>query len=124
LLAEKRAGGRGGRGESAALKDLGAHPVDGAPVRVLSGRYGPYIKHGATNANVPKGADPQALTLDEAVKLLAEREAKGGGGKKKPARAVKAKAETTAKKPAAKKPAAKKPAAKKPVVRKKAAAEA
>jgi DNA topoisomerase-1 len=124
LLAEKRAGGPGRRGEAAALKDLGAHPGDGAPVRVLSGRYGPYIKHGATNANVPKGADPQALTLDEAVKLLAEREAKGGGGKKKPARAVKAKAETTAKKPAAKKPAAKKPAAKKPVVRKKAAAEA
>jgi DNA topoisomerase-1 len=124
LLAEKRAGGPGRRGEAAALKDLGAHPGDGAPVRVLSGRYGPYIKHGATNANVPKGADPQALTLDEAVKLLAEREAKGGGAKKKPARAVKAKAETTAKKPAAKKPAAKKPAAKKPVVRKKAAAEA
>ncbi|MDB5435397.1 MAG: topA, partial [Phenylobacterium sp.] len=56
LLAEKRAGGPGRRGEAAALKDLGAHPADGAPVRVLSGRYGPYIKHGATNANVPRGA--------------------------------------------------------------------
>ena len=99
LLAEKRAGGpRGGRGESAALKDLGPHPVDGQPVRVLSGRYGPYIKHGSTNANVPKGADPAAMTLDEAVKLIAEREAKGGG--KKPARggrAAKAKAEPKAK---------------------------
>ncbi|CAN7158696.1 type I DNA topoisomerase [Phenylobacterium sp. LjRoot225] len=123
LLAEKRAGGAGRRGEAAALKDLGAHPGDGAPVRVLSGRYGPYIKHGATNANVPKGADPQAMTLEEAVKLLAEREAKGGGGKKKPARAVKAKAETTAKAPAARKTAAKKAPAKKAPAKKAAKAK-
>ena len=107
VLAEKRAGGaRPGRGESAALKDLGAHPADGQPVRVLSGRYGPYIKHGSTNANVPRGADPLAITLEEAVALLAEREAKGSGGKKKPARAAKAKA--APKKAAAKKPAARK----------------
>jgi DNA topoisomerase-1 len=101
VLAEKRAGGaRPGRAQAAALKELGAHPADGAPVRVLSGRFGPYIKHGATNANVPRGADPQALTLDEAVALLAEREAKGGGGK------APAKAKAPAKKVAAKKPAA------------------
>jgi len=100
LLAQKRAGGAGRRGESAALKDLGAHPADGAPVRVLSGRYGPYIKHGSTNANVPRGTDPQAVTLEQAVALLAERAAKGGGGKKKPARAAKA---APKKKPAAKK---------------------
>jgi DNA topoisomerase-1 len=115
LLAEKRAG-RANRGEASALKDLGAHPTDGQPVRVLSGRYGPYVKHGSTNANVPRGSDPQAMTLEEAVKLLAEREAKGGSGKKKPARAAKAKAEPKAaakKKPAAKKkaPAKKKVAA-------------
>jgi len=115
LLAEKRAGGgRPGRGEAAALKDLGAHPKDGAAVKVLAGRYGPYIKHGSTNANIPKGKDPQEITLEEAVALLAEREAKGGG-KKKPAKAAaKPKAEKApAKKAAAKKPAAKKPAAKK-----------
>jgi DNA topoisomerase-1 len=117
LLAEKRAGGRGGRTEAAALKDLGAHPGDGQPVRVLSGRYGPYIKHGSTNANVPRGADPQALTREEAVKLLAEREAKGGA-KKKPARAAKAKAEPAAKKAPAKAAGAKKPAAKKPAAKK------
>jgi hypothetical protein len=108
LLAEKRAGGKGrGRNEAAALKDLGAHPGDGMPVKVLSGRYGPYIKHGSTNANVPKGSDPQNLTLEEAVKLLAEREAKGGG-KKKPAAKAKApakpKAEAKAKPKAAAKP--------------------
>ena len=113
LLAEKRAGGAGRRAEAQALKELGNHPVDGQPVRVLSGRYGPYIKHGSTNANVPRGSDPQALTLDEAVKLIAEREAKGGGTKKKPARAAKAKADAAPKKTAAKKTPAKKPAAKK-----------
>jgi DNA topoisomerase-1 len=114
LIAEKRAAIPGRRGEAQALKELGAHPTDGQPVRVLSGRYGPYVKHGSTNANVPRGGDPQALTLEQAVALLAEREAKGGG-KKKPARAAKAKpkAEGTEKKPAAKKPAAKKPVAKK-----------
>ena len=113
VLAEKRAGGRGNRTEAAALAELGPHPADGAAVRVLAGRYGPYIKHGSVNANVPKGSDPAALTLDEAVKLLAERAAKGppakgrrGGARAKPA---------AAKKPAAKKPkaaAAKKPATK------------
>jgi DNA topoisomerase-1 len=92
-------------------------------VRILSGRYGPYIKHGATNANVPRGSDPQELTLEQAVALLTERETKGGGGKggraKKPARARSAPSE--AKAPAAKKPAAKKPAAKKAAPKKSAA---
>ena len=96
---------------------------------MLAGRYGPYIKHGSTNANVPKGSDPQDLTLEEAVKLIAERVEKGGG--KKPAKkkaapkakaAAKPKAEAGAtaavKKPAAKKPAAKKAAAKKPAAKK------
>src|SRR5690606_20271145 len=72
LLAEKRAGGAR-RGEATALKELGAHPADGAPVRVLSGRYGPYIKHGSTNANVPKGVEPADVTLEQAVLLIAER---------------------------------------------------
>ncbi|MET0293674.1 MAG: topoisomerase C-terminal repeat-containing protein, partial [Phenylobacterium sp.] len=111
VLAEKRAGGgRPQRGQAAALAELGAHPGDGQPVRVLSGRFGPYVKHGSTNANVPKGSDPKALTLEQAVALLAEREEKGGG-KKKPARAAKAKAEPKARAPA-KKPAAKKAPAK------------
>jgi DNA topoisomerase I len=123
VLAEKRAGGtRGGRTPSAALKELGAHPADGQPVRILSGRFGPYVKHGAVNANVPKGSDPQDLTLEEAVTLLAARAA-NGGGKKKPARAAAratAPAKTTAK-PAAKKTSAKKAAPKKATAKKKAA---
>ena len=104
VLAEKRAGGRGARGQAAALKELGAHPEDGAPIKILSGRFGPYIKHGDTNANVPRGKDPLEVTLDEAVILIAERVAKGGGGKKKP----------TAKKASAKAPAKAKTATKAP----------
>jgi DNA topoisomerase-1 len=125
LIATKRAGRRGGA-EAAALKDLGAHPVDGQPIRVLSGRYGPYIKHGSTNANVPRGSDPLAVTLEQAVALIAEREAKGGGKKpKKPARTAKAKVDGEAKTTAKKKPAAKKKtAAKKPAAKKAPAAAA
>jgi DNA topoisomerase-1 len=125
LIATKRAGRRGGA-EAAALKELGPHPADGQPIRVLSGRYGPYIKHGSTNANVPRGADPLSVTLEQAVALIAEREAKGGGKRaKKPARAAKKAdgAATAAKKAPAKKAAAKKkPAAKAPAKAKTAAA--
>ena len=94
------------------MKDLGAHPADGQPVRVLSGRFGPYIKHGSTNANIPRGTDPQDVTLEQAVALIAEREAKGGG-KKKPAKKAAAKKPAAEKKPAAKKASAKKSAPKK-----------
>jgi DNA topoisomerase-1 len=84
LIATKRSGGR--RGDAAALKELGPHPADGQPVRVLAGRYGPYVKHGSTNATIPRGTEPSSVSLEQAVALLAEREAKAGGGKKKPAR--------------------------------------
>ncbi|UAL08937.1 type I DNA topoisomerase [Caulobacter segnis] len=130
ILADKRAGsGRPQRGAATALAELGNHPEDGKPVRVLSGRFGPYIKHGDTNANVPKGKDPAALTIEEAVALLAERAAKGGGKKpaKKaaaPKKAAKAEGDAPAKKTAAKKPAAKKPAAKKAAPKSKAGAAA
>jgi len=116
VLAEKRAGGRGGRAAAAPLAELGPHPADGEPVRVLSGRFGPYIKHGAVNANVPRGADPTKVTMEEAVKVLAERVASGGGGKprrgakmaaRKPAAAKAKKPKTAAKKAPAKKPATK-----------------
>jgi DNA topoisomerase-1 len=128
ILADKRAGGgRPQRAAAAALAELGNHPEDGKPIRVLSGRFGPYIKHGDTNANVPKGKDPAAITLEEALALIAERAAKGGA--KKPAKKAaasksKAKAEgdAPAKKTAAKKPAARKPAAKKSAPKAKTAA--
>jgi len=77
LLAEKKAGGMGGRA-------LGAHPEDGRSVAVHSGRYGPYVKHGKINATIPASVDPAKLTLQEAVELLAAKSAKGSRGKKKP----------------------------------------
>ena len=104
LIAEKAAKG-GGRGAAAApLKALGDHP-DGGAVNVMSGRYGPYVKWEKVNATLPKDKDPQALTLDEALALIEEKVAKGGG---KPTRK-----KATAKKPAAKKTTAKKAPVKK-----------
>jgi len=114
VLAEKRAGGGKSRFQRAAaqvLKELGEHPRDGGPMKVLSGKYGPYISHNGTNATVPKAKDPAQLTPEEAVVLLDERIASGGGKTKKTAR--KAPAKAPAKTAAAKKAPAKKAAAKK-----------
>ena len=78
-------GGKGRFGaQKQVLKALGAHPAGGGAIEVLAGKYGAYVKHGATNATVPKDIKPENLTLDQAVALLAEREAKGPS--KKPAR--------------------------------------
>jgi DNA topoisomerase-1 len=79
LLAEKAAGGKGRwqRPAPTVLKELGEHPEHGGKVQVLSGRYGPYVKHGDVNATLPKGKEPTALSMDDAVRLIAERIAKG-----------------------------------------------
>ncbi|MGH7582777.1 MAG: topoisomerase C-terminal repeat-containing protein, partial [Gemmatimonadales bacterium] len=75
LLAEPKAA-RGRRGAAATpLRELGVHPDDQQPVQLFDGKYGPYVKHGALNASLPRGADPQSFTLDQAVTLLAERRA-------------------------------------------------
>ena len=115
VLAEKQSKGRGARGGGtpAALKELGDHPDGGGKVTVRDGRYGPYVNFGKVNATLPKGKDPQSVTMEEALALIAEREAKGGGVKK-PARKAAAKKTTTAKRTAGtKKTPAKKTAAKK-----------
>ncbi len=122
LIEEKKAGGgkgRFGRAAPAPIKELGESPVTGKPVRVLNGRYGPYISDGETNANVPKDKKPEDIEVDEALALLAARAEAGGGKKKKKAPAKKAAAEK--KEAAPKKAAAKKPAAKKKAPAKKAA---
>jgi DNA topoisomerase-1 len=110
-LAEAAAGGgrRNGGASREPLAVLGAHPDGGAEVKVMEGRYGSYVTDGTTNATLPKGADPKAFTLDEAVGLLAARAAAAPAKGKKKGAAKKA----PAKKPAAKKPAAKKVPAKK-----------
>jgi len=127
VLAEKRAGGGKSRFGRAAqrkvLKDLGEHPAEGGKIEVLDGKYGAYVSHNKVNATIPKGKEPITLTVEEAVRLLAERIEKTGGkpaGKgRKPAAKGKAAAKSakasgeappTAKKPA-RKPAAKASAA-------------
>lgn len=73
------------------LKDLGVHPEDKKPVQIFEGRYGPYVKHGKTNATIPKDRDPQTVTLDEAVGFLKEKAAKPAAGRKRGASRAKAK---------------------------------
>jgi DNA topoisomerase I len=108
VIAEKRANPGRGRGQAAApLRELGQH-TDGEPIRLYSGRYGPYLKHGSVNANIPRGADPASITLDQAIELVnARAEAAPSKGRRKPA-AKKSAAKTKADgKPAAKKAAKK-----------------
>jgi DNA topoisomerase-1 len=57
---------------------LGKHPRDKQPVELHAGRYGPYVKHGGINATLPDRNQVDALTLDQAVALLAEKSGKGG----------------------------------------------
>ncbi len=80
LLAAKAAG-RGGRGAAAEpLKALGDHPEHGGAVNVMKGRYGPYVKWEKINATLPKGTEPEDVTMEIAVSLIAEKQAKGGKG--------------------------------------------
>ncbi|MCR9134856.1 MAG: type I DNA topoisomerase [Alphaproteobacteria bacterium] len=92
VLAEKIAKGPGRRAKPAALKELGEHP-DGGAMTVRDGRYGPYVNWGKINATLPKDADPQSITVEKALELIAAKAAKSGGGRAKP----KAKAKTRAK---------------------------
>ncbi len=113
VLAQKAARGPGRGAAAQPLKELGEHP-DGGAVQVMPGRYGPYVKWGKVNATLPKGTEPEDMTLDAALPLLAEKAAKSGKGKaaKKPAaKADKASAKTTKPKAAAKPKAATKPKA-------------
>jgi DNA topoisomerase I len=97
------------------LKELGEHPEDSAPVRVLSGRYGPYVNHNRINATLPKDMDPQDVTMELALPMLAEKQgtkkptkkapAKKAPVKKAPAKKTAAKKSTTKKAPTKKAPA-------------------
>jgi DNA topoisomerase I len=88
-LAEAAAGGGRGRGAAREpLKVLGAHPRTELELKVMEGRFGPYVTDGTTNATLPKTVTPEALTLEEAAQLIDERAAKGpakGKAKKKAA---------------------------------------
>jgi DNA topoisomerase-1 len=78
VLAQKASRGRGAT-TAAPLRELGEHP-DGGPVQVMEGRYGPYVKWSKVNATLPKDAQPETTTLEEALALIAAKAAKGGKG--------------------------------------------
>ena len=107
-IAEAAAGGGRGRTKAEPLNTFGPHPTSGGEMKLMEGRFGPYVTDGTTNATLPKSMEPAALTLEEAIALIDARAAKGPAKGKKKA--------------APKKAAAKKPAAKKKAPAKKAAA--
>jgi DNA topoisomerase I len=95
-------GGRARGGSREPLKAFGPHPESGAEIKLMEGRFGPYVTDGTTNATLPKAVDPATLTVEKAVELLAERAAKGpakgkGRAKKAPAKKAPAKKKATAK---------------------------
>ncbi|MCQ0092187.1 type I DNA topoisomerase [Roseovarius sp. M141] len=120
VLAQKLASRGAGRAAAKPLKELGEHPESGGAINVMEGRYGPYVKWEKVNATLPKGTEPEDVTVAMAVDLIAEKAAKAGkGGAKKKAPAKKAPAKkTTAKKPSVKKAAPKKAAAEKTTAKK------
>jgi DNA topoisomerase-1 len=90
------------------LRTLGEHPVDKSPIEVCSGRYGAYVRHGKINATLPKDVTPEAVTLEEALELIATKATKEGTVKAKITRKPSVKKTTTKAKTATKKVAAKK----------------
>ncbi len=117
------AGARGGRQAAEPLKVFGAHPTSGGEIKLMAGRYGPYVTDGTTNATLPRDKKPEDLTEAEAITLIDERAAKGPAKGKKKAAPKKAPAKKDgAKKDGAKKAAPKKAAAKKAAPKKKAPA--
>jgi DNA topoisomerase-1 len=97
-LAEAAANPGRGRGAARApLKELGKHPRTEAEIKLMEGRFGPYVTDGTTNATLPKSIAPDALTLEEAAQLIDTRAAMPSKGKPKKKAAPKKKA--PAKKP-------------------------
>lgn len=101
---------RGRRSAPKILREMGEHPDSGEPVRILDGRYGPYVTDGTINASLPKGTTPEEVGMAQAVELLEARAAKAP--RKKKAKKKAAKKKTTKKKTAAKKTTKKKAAKK------------
>lgn len=117
ILAEAANRGGGSRGKSEPLATLGAHPVSGGEIKVMPGRFGPYVTDGTTNATIPRDSKPEDVTLEAAIALIDARAAKG------PAKGKPKKKAAPKKTPAAKKaPAKKAAAAKKAPAKTKAAA--
>jgi len=78
LLAQAKA-------KAAPLRELGEHPTEGGSIAIYAGRYGPYVQHGKVKATLPKDEEIDAVTLEQALQLLAAKAAKGSPVKKMPA---------------------------------------
>src|SRR5687767_5661591 len=102
LLAERKAKGAARFGAAQALRELGPAAEGGPNIKVMKGRYGPYVTDGKINATLPKTSDPLTVSLDEAKTLIearaekgpaaSPRRAKGGGARRPNAEAQKPKA--------------------------------
>jgi DNA topoisomerase I len=113
LLAQKAARGGGGRVQSKPLRELGEHP-DGGVIGVYEGRYGPYVKWEKVNATLPDAIDKDAVTLEQAIELIAAKKpAKKKAAPKKPSAKKSPTKKTAAKTAPSKKPPSKKPPSKK-----------
>ena len=111
LLAQEKTG-RGARRAPKAIKTFeDVKEVEGGEIKLLEGRYGPYVTDGDVNASLPKDVDPQTMTVSLAVELLDARRAAGAGKKRKKKAAKKKAAKKKPAKKAAKK-ATKKPSKK------------
>ena len=62
-----------GRVSSSEIKNLGEHPEDKKLVRVMKGKFGPYIKYKSINATIPEEKDPTEITMDDALILIEKR---------------------------------------------------
>jgi DNA topoisomerase-1 len=82
LLAQPKRRGRGGAAVKP-LREIGAHPGDEQPIALHEGRYGPYVKHGKTNASLPKGVEPEDVTIDMAMELIEARRQRDAAKKSK-----------------------------------------
>jgi DNA topoisomerase-1 len=108
---------------AAPLRELGPDPESGGPIVLRSGRFGPYVTDGTTNASLRRGDDPETLTSERAAELIADRRAAGPSKRAGGRRPASARKSPGAKKAAARKPAAKKATARKSPAAKKAAAK-
>ncbi|HEY8355755.1 MAG TPA: type I DNA topoisomerase [Methylophilaceae bacterium] len=97
LLAQAKSG-------PAPIRELGEHPTEGGMIAIYAGRFGPYVQHGEIRATLPKSQEPESLTLDEALEMIAAKAAKESP-KKKPADRKTARKATATKKAAGKKSA-------------------
>ncbi|WP_284125139.1 type I DNA topoisomerase [Parerythrobacter aestuarii] len=83
LIAQAANRGGGTRGKAEPIKTLGEHPTSGGEIKVMPGRYGPYVTDGTTNATIPKDVKPEDIEAAQAIELIDARAAKGPPKKRK-----------------------------------------